>query len=188
MILVTGATGSIGRALCQNLVHQNVALRALCRRPAQVHELIASGIPAVLGDLEDPASVALALEGCTKLLLLTAATPGQSEREVLAIDTAVRRGNESYRPWCLRSVLLPRLAACHGRPSHAITWPSSTRAAVPADDLAADRLYAEYGGIRRAPSSSADAVARVLARSRSVSIDARDVLIGSVALAWDSGS
>jgi uncharacterized protein YbjT (DUF2867 family) len=70
MILVTGATGNVGRELTRELDAAGAAFRVLVRDPAR-----AAGLPAraerVLGDLDDPATLALAFAGANKLFLLT---------------------------------------------------------------------------------------------------------------------
>jgi uncharacterized protein YbjT (DUF2867 family) len=70
MLLVTGATGNIGRELARELAATGASFRVLVRDPAR-----AAGLPAgaerVSGDLGDPATLALALAGADKLFLLT---------------------------------------------------------------------------------------------------------------------
>jgi uncharacterized protein YbjT (DUF2867 family) len=69
MILVTGATGTVGRALVDQLVAAGVPVRALTRRPT------AAGLPdavhVVTGDLGDRADIARALRGVDRVFLLS---------------------------------------------------------------------------------------------------------------------
>ncbi|MCU1640204.1 MAG: NmrA family transcriptional regulator [Nocardia sp.] len=69
MILLTGATGNIGRELNRELATAGVEYRMLVRDPAR-----ASDPPApaqrYLGDLDDPAALTGALDGVTALFLL----------------------------------------------------------------------------------------------------------------------
>ncbi|MET9026308.1 NAD(P)H-binding protein [Nocardia sp. NPDC004168] len=69
MILVTGATGTVGRSLVDRLVAAKVPVRAMTRRPA------AAGLPAavdvVAGDLGDRGSIAAALRGVDRVFLLS---------------------------------------------------------------------------------------------------------------------
>ncbi|KDN86581.1 NAD(P)H-binding protein [Kitasatospora cheerisanensis] len=66
MILVTGATGSIGRHLIDQLAHTEVEFRALVRDRAKGRDL---GCDYVIGDFDDPASLAPAFEGVDRLFL-----------------------------------------------------------------------------------------------------------------------
>jgi uncharacterized protein YbjT (DUF2867 family) len=70
MLLVTGATGNIGRPLVQELSARGAELRVLVRDPAR-----ATGLPAsaerVVADLAEPATLAPAFTGVDRLFLLT---------------------------------------------------------------------------------------------------------------------
>ena len=59
-VLVTGATGFVGSALCAALVDAGHDVRAMTRRPASYR----GPGTAVAGDVADPASLAAALDGC----------------------------------------------------------------------------------------------------------------------------
>jgi uncharacterized protein YbjT (DUF2867 family) len=90
MILVTGATGTIGRHLVPLLVGNGVAVRVLARDPGKVPP--APGQEVVRGDLDDPASLKPAVEGVSTLFLLTApATPAPVHDEAM-LDAAVAAG------------------------------------------------------------------------------------------------
>jgi uncharacterized protein YbjT (DUF2867 family) len=62
MILVTGATGNVGAELVRALTEQGEPARALVRDAARGAEL-PDGVERAVGDLNDPASVAAALDG-----------------------------------------------------------------------------------------------------------------------------
>jgi NAD(P)H dehydrogenase (quinone) len=66
MILVTGATGSIGRPLVRRLREDGVAVRALVREEAKGRAL---GCDYVVGDFDDPGSIATAVEAADRVLL-----------------------------------------------------------------------------------------------------------------------
>src|SRR5919197_649128 len=82
MILVTGATGTIGRPLIDQLSTAGVAIRAVTRHPQAV------GLPAhvevVAGDPSQPATIAPALRGVTGLFLHPRAV-GLAAGELLAL-------------------------------------------------------------------------------------------------------
>ncbi|NEE43160.1 NAD(P)H-binding protein, partial [Streptomyces sp. SID8455] len=68
-ILVTGATGTVGRRVVEQLLERGEHVRALTRDPARAE--FPAGVEAVRGDLADPASLEGALEGVTGLHLIT---------------------------------------------------------------------------------------------------------------------
>ena len=70
MLLVTGATGNIGRELARELDAAGVPFRALVRDPAGAARLPASA-ERVRGDLDDPGTLAPAFAGASRLFLLT---------------------------------------------------------------------------------------------------------------------
>ncbi len=97
MILVTGATGSIGRPLVRRLQRAGAAVRALVRDEAKGRAL---GCEFVVGDFDDPASIVAALAGVDRLFLNGAgAQPADGEQPMVrqqktVIDAAVAAGVE----------------------------------------------------------------------------------------------
>jgi uncharacterized protein YbjT (DUF2867 family) len=88
-VLVTGATGRIGRAVVAQLLDAGVPVRALTRRPA------AAGLPAnvevVAGDLTVPESLDPALQGASAIFLLWTAPPGTVPAVVERLASHTRR-------------------------------------------------------------------------------------------------
>src|SRR5215208_8054151 len=82
MILVTGATGTIGRPLIDLLLGERARVRAVTRNPQ------AAGLPADVevaeGDPSRPGTIALFLEGVTALFLHPRAV-GLAAGELLAL-------------------------------------------------------------------------------------------------------
>lgn len=71
MILVTGATGTIGREVVRQLVERNVKVRAMTRDPSKVKPGVLPDDAAIVkGDLEQPESLPAALQGVTKVFAL----------------------------------------------------------------------------------------------------------------------
>lgn len=62
-VLVTGATGFLGRHVCRVLVEQGHQVQAMSRGGTQL-----PGTVAVVGDVLDPDSLAVAVEGCTHVV------------------------------------------------------------------------------------------------------------------------
>jgi uncharacterized protein YbjT (DUF2867 family) len=75
MILVAGATGTVGRALVARLAAARTPFRALVRKPDDVARLARDGVAAVVGDLADDASLDRALAGARAVFALTAPSP-----------------------------------------------------------------------------------------------------------------
>lgn len=89
MILVTGATGHIGRELVRELDERGVTFRILVRDPQRAADLPARA-ERVVGDLDDPSSLAPAFAGVDKLFLLTQGIDTARTAHALAAATKVR--------------------------------------------------------------------------------------------------
>jgi uncharacterized protein YbjT (DUF2867 family) len=68
-ILVTGATGTTGNAVVRQLSAAGIPARALVRNPAKAASVDLPHIEIIAGDLSDPASLAIAMEGVEALYL-----------------------------------------------------------------------------------------------------------------------
>ncbi|NUT29663.1 MAG: NAD(P)H-binding protein [Streptomyces sp.] len=84
MILVTGATGTIGSEVVRQLTARGDKVRALTRDPAKAR--VPSGVEVVRGDYLDPASLEGAMAGVTAAFLLGA--PGPDSRHDQALVAA----------------------------------------------------------------------------------------------------
>ncbi len=91
MILVTGATGHVGRALVRELAARSVPFRALVRDAARGEAL---GCDYVVGDLDSPDTLEPAFAGVRRLFLNTPAGPALVARQTAAIAAARRAGVE----------------------------------------------------------------------------------------------
>ncbi len=80
-VLVTGATGFVGRTLCPYLAEKGYRVRALVRRTSDHGFLDALGVEKAWGDLRDPASVAAAVKGCHAVIHAGAAFRFWGRRE-----------------------------------------------------------------------------------------------------------
>ncbi|MFC4610620.1 NAD(P)H-binding protein [Streptomyces maoxianensis] len=72
-VLVTGATGTVGRQVVAELLRRGHSVRALTRDPAKAD--FPAGVEVAQGDLTDPESLVSALEGVTGLHLITFGGP-----------------------------------------------------------------------------------------------------------------
>jgi nucleoside-diphosphate-sugar epimerase len=64
LILITGATGFLGRNLCEYLVSEGYALKALARPSSDTSGLEEMDLKIVRGDVTDAASMQEAMQGC----------------------------------------------------------------------------------------------------------------------------
>ena len=73
VVLVTGATGRVGRLVVDELLRAGASVRALTRRPE--HAALPAGVEVVAGDFTVPASLDPALEGAVVVFLVWTAAP-----------------------------------------------------------------------------------------------------------------
>jgi len=92
MIVLTGATGTIGSEVAALLSADRVAFRAIVRDVARAREKLGDGPELVHGDLSRPETLPAALEGADRLLVLTAPSDQLSELEAHLVDAAVDAG------------------------------------------------------------------------------------------------
>src|SRR6478735_3594920 len=91
-ILVTGATGTIGRNVVDQLVKRGADVRALARDPAKAN--LPAGVTVVQGDLLDVDSLRGALNGVSTLFLLNAVVPDEFTQALIALNVAREAGVE----------------------------------------------------------------------------------------------
>ena len=91
-ILITGATGTIGSFLVDQLLVQGKKLRVLTRSSEKAREFRARGVRAFIGDFADPESLIPALAGVESLFLLSSASPRQVELQGNMIGAARKAG------------------------------------------------------------------------------------------------
>jgi uncharacterized protein YbjT (DUF2867 family) len=88
MILVTGATGTTGSEVVKQLAYDEFPVRALVRDPRRAAALEGPGVEIVQGDFGDPASLALALVGISRVYLVAPPGPDQVALELAFIQAA----------------------------------------------------------------------------------------------------
>jgi uncharacterized protein YbjT (DUF2867 family) len=87
MILITGATGNIGKELIPMLLASGQAIRVLVRDPRKVAHLDAC-VERAVGDLDKPETIVPAVKGVERLFLVTYET----QQDVNVIEAAKRAG------------------------------------------------------------------------------------------------
>ena len=90
MILVTGATGTIGREVFRRLAAAGERPRAFVRDPRTARARLGDTVDHVVGDLDRPESLETALAGVDRVFLLTRQSSRQPQQERNVIDAAAR--------------------------------------------------------------------------------------------------
>lgn len=88
-VLVTGATGRVGRVVVDRLIEAGVPVRALTRRPEAAD--LPAGVEVVTGDLTVPESLDAGLRGAGAVFLVWTAAPATAAAVVERLATYARR-------------------------------------------------------------------------------------------------
>ncbi|AMP12637.1 SDR family oxidoreductase [Collimonas pratensis] len=91
-IIVTGATGTIGRQVVEQLVKRGADVRALVRDSSKAN--FPTGVGVVQGDLLDVDSLRSAFSGASTLFLLNAVVPDEYTQALIALNVAREAGIE----------------------------------------------------------------------------------------------
>ena len=91
-ILITGATGNIGRQVVQQLVNRGADVRALVRDLAKAN--FPASVDVVQGDLLDVDALRLAFKGVSTLFLLNAVVPDEFTQALVSLNLAREAGIE----------------------------------------------------------------------------------------------
>jgi uncharacterized protein YbjT (DUF2867 family) len=92
MILITGATGTNGSELLQQLSASGAPARALVRNKNRARSIQFPGVELVEGDFSKPETFTSALEGVDRLFLLVPSSPQAEARQCAFVDAAKRNG------------------------------------------------------------------------------------------------
>jgi len=112
MILVTGATGTNGRLVTQALLRGGVRVRAMVQDLAKAADLQQAGAELVVGDFDRPETLAAALAGIERALLLSAVDQRLVEREGRFVERSRKAG--------LRHLV--KFSAIGAHPAASFTW------------------------------------------------------------------
>ena len=92
-ILITGATGSIGKELTKYLSSKGIPFRAMVRSLEDAREIASlPGAELIQGDFDDPKSVKRALEGIEKAFLLTNSSEKAEQQQCAFVEIAAQTG------------------------------------------------------------------------------------------------
>ena len=177
MILVTGATGQVGRATLSELERMSARTRVLIRSEARAADLDLAGIEVAIGDFADPASLSRGLQGVDAVLLVSPLDPQQVELQGNLIDAAVRAGVEHV-------VKISGLATAPDSRVRSGRWHAETEARLEASGMAWTCLRPPYffqNLLRLAPVVAASGLlpTTLAPEVRIAMVDVRDV--GAVA-------
>lgn len=89
-ILVTGATGNVGRNVIDQLIQRGAQVRAIVRNPATAN--LPAEVDVVQGDLLDVDALRAAVDGVSTLFLLNAVVPDEFTQALLALGVAREAG------------------------------------------------------------------------------------------------
>jgi uncharacterized protein YbjT (DUF2867 family) len=96
MIIVTGASGQLGKATVERLLERVPAdqIGVSVRDPEKVRDFKARGVRVRRGDYEDPTGLVHAFEGASQVLIVSAATSGETalRQHRTVIDAANKAG------------------------------------------------------------------------------------------------
>lgn len=90
-ILVTGATGSTGRAIVDALVERGAAVRAMVRAEAGRGKLRPE-VESVVADFDDSAAIAAALDGAERAYLVTPSSEQAEKQQKRFAELAAKAG------------------------------------------------------------------------------------------------
>jgi uncharacterized protein YbjT (DUF2867 family) len=91
-LLVTGATGTVGRQVVEQLVSRGADVRVLVRDPSKTQ--FPAGVNVVQGDLLDVDSLRKAFSGVSTFFLLNAVVPDEFTQALVALNVARAAGVE----------------------------------------------------------------------------------------------
>jgi uncharacterized protein YbjT (DUF2867 family) len=89
-ILVTGATGNVGRHVVDQLVQRGAPVRALVRNPGKA--AFPAGVEVVQGDLLDVDALRRAFDGVSTLFMLNAVVPDEFTQALVTLNVAREAG------------------------------------------------------------------------------------------------
>lgn len=121
MIVVTGATGQLGRLVVEGLLKKVAPgeVVAAVRDPAKAAEFAARGVQVRRADYDDPSSLAAAFAGADKVLLISSSTPGQRLAQHEAAVAAAREAGVGHLAYT--SVLAADTTKLFVAPDHKAT-------------------------------------------------------------------
>lgn len=91
-LLITGATGTVGRELTRLLAERPIPFRAMVRSAKDTESTALAGAEVVTGNFDDPATLAQALTGIKRAFLLTPSSEAAEAQQLRFVAEAKRAG------------------------------------------------------------------------------------------------
>ncbi|MDF2766457.1 MAG: azoreductase [Rhodospirillales bacterium] len=181
MILVVGGTGTVGRLVLESIAAADFETRALVRDLDKARALKLATVQFVQGDLADAASIAPALEGIEKIVLISSFSQEMARLQTNLVEAAARA---SGRP---RIVKLSGAGAAPDGPTTMARWHGAIEdSGLPWTFLRPvyfmQNLLMMSGGIRKSGAFALPAAGAAVAQ-----IDARDVAAVIVRVVVEAG-
>lgn len=131
MIVVTGATGQLGRLVVDGLLEKTAPgqVVAAVRDPRKADDLAARGVQVREADYDRPETLAAAFAGAEKVLLISSSTPGQRLAQHQAVIDAAREAG--VRHLAYTSVLDADTTKLFVAPDHKATERLIREAGIP---------------------------------------------------------
>lgn len=86
-VLITGATGFIGRRLVESLRQKNVTVKCLVRPTSKISPLQKLGVEIIVGSIDRPETFQSALEGCDTVIHLAGLTHSVDRNELYRVNS-----------------------------------------------------------------------------------------------------
>lgn len=185
MILVIGGTGRIGRLVLESIAAADMETRALVRDLEKARALKLVTVQFLQGDLADPASIAPALDGIEKIVLISSFSPDLARLQTNLVEAAARAPS---RP---RIIKLSGLGADPDGPTAMARWHGAVERAIQESGLPWTMLRPAYfmqnvlmmsGDIRKTGSFALPAAGAAVAQ-----IDVRDIAAVIVRVVVEAG-
>jgi len=129
MIVVTGATGQLGRLVVDGLLAKTSQVVAAVRDPRKADDLAARGVQVREADYDRPETLATAFAGAEKVLLVSSSTPGQRLAQHEAVVKAAQEAG--VRHLVYTSVLSADTTELFVAPDHKATEQLIRDAGIP---------------------------------------------------------
>jgi len=125
MIVVIGATGTVGSEITRRLLLRGERVRAFTRDPARAAALASQGAEVIVGDLDRPDTIQAAVVGADAMLLSTTPGPTMVREQTAALTAAREAGVE-------RVVRISAVGAQPGAAVNLLDWHGRLDAALEA--------------------------------------------------------